>query len=776
VFKSTPRGRRPVVARPKLFAPLVVFILLTLAVSPKLIPDSRNAQAASSSLVISQIQVAGDGTDAANDEFIEIHNVSSSDIDLNGYRVVYRSAAGTNDVQVTSWAATTMIPAGGYYLIGHTPAYNGAAAADRAFDSSVAFSATGGGMGIRNGALNTGTLVDSLGYGTATNAFVEGTVATAPAANNSAARKSNGCQDTDNNANDFQTLTPAVPRNSGTTPNVCSGTPTPTPRLVKVSDFDADNHTDVVVWRPSNGTWNLYNSGDASTGSRQWGDAAQNDALVPGDYDGDGQTDIAVFRPAEGNWYIVNSATNTVTVTGWGNSTDDPVQADYDGDGKTDIAVFRASEGNWYIRKSSGGVQVANWGGSGDKLVPGDYDGDGRADIAVFRPSEGNWYVLKSSGGVQLTNWGVATDRLVAGDYDGDGKLDLAVFRPSEGNWYIRQSSNNAVVTRNWGVSSDVPVPGDYDGDKKTDIAIWRPSESDFYIINSGGSPVISIQQAGTSGDVPVASAYRTYGSSDGVTIPPPPPPPPTDNHLTMGNPSNATADTNFPLNYLMDKPQYALSYNRDKGEPNWVSWHLDTPWLGSAPRQNNYRADPAVPAGWYQVQGTDYSGSGFDRGHMCPSGDRTDSVTDNSATFLMTNFVPQAAANNQGPWNDLEIYCRSLVSQGNELYIISGGAGTGGTGLNGFATTITNGHVNVPAQTWKVIIVLPQASGDDVARVTTSTRTIAVIMPNSQSINSDWKTYRVSVDQVESLTGYDFFSNVPVATQAVIESTVDNQ
>ncbi|HST51751.1 MAG TPA: DNA/RNA non-specific endonuclease, partial [Pyrinomonadaceae bacterium] len=88
----------------------------------------------------------------------------------------------------------------------------------------------------------------------------------------------------------------------------------------------------------------------------------------------------------------------------------------------------------------------------------------------------------------------------------------------------------------------------------------------------------------------------------------------------------------------------------------------------------------------------------------------------------------------------------------------------------------IAGGHVSVPSQTWKVIIVLP-AGTNDVSRVTTSTRTIAVIMPNAQGIrNNDWKSYRVSVDQVEALTGYDFFSNVSPSIQAAIESRVDNQ
>jgi len=237
--------------------------------------------------------------------------------------------------------------------------------------------------------------------------------------------------------------------------------------------------------------------------------------------------------------------------------------------------------------------------------------------------------------------------------------------------------------------------------------------------------------------------------------------------HLTMGNPSGATASIGNPTNYLMEKPQYAMSYHRDNGRPNWVAWHLDPSWFGSTPRQDSFRADTSLPVGWYQVQGTDYSGSGYDRGHMCPSADRTKTVADNDATFLMTNMIPQAPTNNQQMWANLETYCRTLANSGNELYIFSGGYGNSGF--------IAGGHVGIPTTTWKVIMVLPQGT-NDVSRVTTSTRLIAISAPNSNSVVSDWRTYRVSVDQIENLTGYDFFSNVSPSIQSVIESVVDNQ
>jgi endonuclease G, mitochondrial len=243
--------------------------------------------------------------------------------------------------------------------------------------------------------------------------------------------------------------------------------------------------------------------------------------------------------------------------------------------------------------------------------------------------------------------------------------------------------------------------------------------------------------------------------------------------NMAMGNPSGAVADPYYYWNYLITKTQYSMSYHRDRGTPNWVSWHLDKSWLGTAPRQDDFRAD-VLPTGWYRVQGTDYSGSGFDRGHNCPSADRTYNVTDNSATFLMTNMIPQAPTNNQQTWANLENYCRTLVTQGNELYIIMGSYGTGGTGSNGTFNTIAGGKVTVPNRIWKVILVLPQGTSD-VSRVTTSTRVIAVNTPNTNSVSTSWGSYRTTVDAIESAMGYNILSNVPSSIQSVIEARVDN-
>jgi endonuclease G len=279
----------------------------------------------------------------------------------------------------------------------------------------------------------------------------------------------------------------------------------------------------------------------------------------------------------------------------------------------------------------------------------------------------------------------------------------------------------------------------------------------------------LDLDDAGPNTDTLPANYVWSFTVSTGTA-----PPYPVSVHLTMGNPSGAVASASQPNNYLMEKPEYTLSYNRDLGRPNWVSWHLSDEWIGTLTRVDSFRPDPRVPADWYRVQSFDFTGTGFDRGHMVPNADRDKetSIPINQATFLMSNMVAQAPDNNQGPWASFEDYLRTLLPA-DEIYVVAGGAGVGGSGSNGdVTTTLVNGNVTVPAYTWKVALVIPKDGGDDISRVSCSSRTIAVIMPNAQGIRNDpWENFLTNVDAVESLTGYDFFSNLPGPIQACVEA-----
>ncbi len=225
--------------------------------------------------------------------------------------------------------------------------------------------------------------------------------------------------------------------------------------------------------------------------------------------------------------------------------------------------------------------------------------------------------------------------------------------------------------------------------------------------------------------------------------------------HLKYGNPSNAsTKDTN---NYLLEKPQYALSYNCTNGTANWVSWQLNRSWLGSVDRSDDFRPDADLPDNCYAVRPNDYRGSGYDRGHLAPSGDRTRRKSDNSATFVMSNMIPQSPSNNREIWRELEEYSRDLVDRGKELYIVAGGEGKD--------KAIAKGQVTVPKHTWKVILVLNNNSVEE---------TIAVRIPNNDTVaRTDWTDYIVSVDDIEKKTGYDFFNTLDKNIQGKIEAKV---
>lgn len=243
---------------------------------------------------------------------------------------------------------------------------------------------------------------------------------------------------------------------------------------------------------------------------------------------------------------------------------------------------------------------------------------------------------------------------------------------------------------------------------------------------------------------------------------------------IALGNPSDAKPDPSQRTNYLVQRPQYALSYNDDNHTANWVSWHVEAADLGTVER-GKFMPDPELPSDFYPVTPRDYTGSGMDRGHLCPSADRTATYEDNDAVFSMINIVPQAPGNNQGPWKLLEDYTRDLVRSGSEVYVVAGGSGRKG-GPKGTVGKKRDAKIVVPAMMWKIMLVLPEKTGNDLARISGQTRAIAILIPNVSTVRQDkWEKFRVSIADVERETGLHLLSNLPENVQRDLKQKADD-
>ena len=238
---------------------------------------------------------------------------------------------------------------------------------------------------------------------------------------------------------------------------------------------------------------------------------------------------------------------------------------------------------------------------------------------------------------------------------------------------------------------------------------------------------------------------------------------------MATGNPDEATASPVNREHYLIRRPQFAESYNDTLHFPNWVSWHLSRSDIGSAER-GKFQPDTGLPPTFTMVTPADYTGSGYDRGHNCPSKDRSGTRADNDAVFLMTNMTPQAHGMNAGPWEGLESYSRDLTGAGNELFIICG---------HGFSApthkTIGRARVAVPDFGWKIVVVVPPGPGSALSRITATTRVIAVRMPNISTVSKrDWREYRTSVQDIEAVTKLSFFDALPRSVAVALKNRVD--
>jgi DNA/RNA endonuclease G (NUC1) len=240
-------------------------------------------------------------------------------------------------------------------------------------------------------------------------------------------------------------------------------------------------------------------------------------------------------------------------------------------------------------------------------------------------------------------------------------------------------------------------------------------------------------------------------------------------NHLEFGAPLNVPAGE-----VVLNKTQYVSGYNPTRGGPDWVSWNINSSQFGAAPRCDCFSADLTLPNDVYHVVDFDYRNGGYDRGHMVQSESRTTTDQENATTFLLTNILPQAAANNQGPWSKFENALNDMArNDGKEIYVVAGGI------YSDTARTLKNeGKVLIPITTWKVAVIMPGGEGLANVQSPSDLTVIAINMPNDTSVakgdtfrNSAWQSYQISVDSLESLTGYDFLSLIPNPLEEIIES-----
>jgi predicted outer membrane repeat protein len=251
------------------------------------------------------------------------------------------------------------------------------------------------------------------------------------------------------------------------------------------NDFDGDGRTDIGIYYPPEGRWQIFRS---TLGYYE--DTFGYDGTVPvtGDYDGDKLADMGVYNlgsllPPAGRWYMYRSQ-DGFEAFDYGYEGVSPVSGDFDGDGLYDVGVYYPTLGKWHIFGSRVGQYEVSFGFAGTTPVPADYDGDGTTDLAVYHAPSGKWYIYGSYVGFYEETYGYAGTLPAPGDYDGDGRTDLCVYDPPIGKWYVFGSTIGQ-YEETFGYAGTIPVPGDYDGDGRSDLCVYYAPQGKWYIFRS---------------------------------------------------------------------------------------------------------------------------------------------------------------------------------------------------------------------------------------------------------------------------------------------------
>lgn len=201
----------------------------------------------------------------------------------------------------------------------------------------------------------------------------------------------------------------------------------------------------------------------------------------------------------------------------------------------------------------------------------------------------------------------------------------------------------------------------------------------------------------------------------------------------------------------------YTLSYNEENEQANWVAYTLTKDMLfGENTRKDNFRPDPAVSTGSAEL--SDYKGSGYDRGHLIPAADVKYSAAAMDDSFFLSNMTPQNAGFNRGIWASLEAVVRTFAYDNGTIYVVTGPVLTDGP-----YDTIGANSVSVPKYFYKVILDYNEPE----------LKAIGFILANEDS-SKPLSAFAVSVDDVEKITGIDFYPMLPDDVESELESSYD--
>lgn len=771
-------------------------------------------------VVISQVYGGGGNSGATlRNDFIELFNPGTAPVSLAGWSVQYASSTGST-WQVTALSGT--IQPGGYYLVQEAAGTGGTTSLPTPdATGTIPMGGTAGKVALsQTVAALSGTcpagVVDLVSFGTAsTNCNGAGTTGTL--SNTTAAiRNAQGCAYTGSLSADFAVAAPS-PRNGASPTIVCPTVEQPQPASVTVapvSDTVTVGATQAFTAKAFDAagqeiagvafTWTSSNPGVAtvSAGGVATSLTAGSTTITATTANGKSGSATLLVQAGPGGGSATNVRVSEFHYDNDGTDAGEAVELEGDANGSLagwKLVLYSGSTGSATQGQSYGTIDLSGTFGStcGARgvlvfntpgLQNGDKDGfalvNADGQVIEFLSYEGSFAAVNGpAAGMTSTDVGVDEDPAPA--------AGRSLQRAGNGVWFGPNASTfgacnpatpplpqTGITFTGRHPTTDPALPVGFQDqlfatlrDAATGATIptvfaWTSETPTIASVDQDG--VITALSAGTA----IIRATATDGTTSTYSLPMGVATAGAGtqygHNTEFGEPADADASDDILLRYT----QFTSSFNPNRGTPNWVSYNIDATHFGGEDRCDCFTFDPELPSSLTRYTTAAYTGAGtfhgygIDRGHLARSFDRTAGSLDNAHTYYFSNIIPQAADNNQGPWASMENYLGDQARlQNKEVYVIAGVAGSRGTLKN-------EGRITIPAQVWKVAVIMPRDRGLGDVDSYDDVQVIAAILPNEAGIrNVDWRTYQTTVDAVEALSGYDLLARLPDAVERIVES-----